>query len=516
MAVIEGKDLSYALTETIMRKLNSCDEMLKTFFCKEEAYSLLNRIKEQQGTSGYIHRKKELVEKLNNAGIMCSLSDTDERLEACISKLSASKEMDRQIYNVLFDIYNKAKGPDVIIRDLVNELAEPEFLSGSIRLSILRQFIYNTNYHTAPVKEIARKNNPNLNKSGLLSKEEIVTNITEDVFSILDGKLTKDEKKKYALLRMCDDLAMGRFKTNGNTKVALYMFAFAFNMTVFIDPDQDIYCEKTDVEYNLFFNYYANNLLKYVSEDYAIHSKEFEAEPLGDGINYKNFAEVIYLYCLSLQNVSAREKLSIAEKIIEECVLSKDEYQKESLSIEYFSGGTRFTYAYKDIFMYRLRKLPLEDVVPFVCTHYFIDEKKTSKSRIMINSSTITAAFHYGRRKFERTFSAEDAETDVDYMAGIYGDEFIFLKVIKRMYEMLSGKINHLDDRTYRTDILNRYFQEAINNENLEGKTVFELFMNMRHICNPVLIDSRFQPISSNNLYDMFILITLYRYLNVV
>lgn len=42
-----------------------------------------------------------------------------------------------------------------------------------------------------------------------------------------------------------------------------------------------------------------------------------EAEPSGYSINYKNFAEVIYLYYLNKEGLTPAEKLSHAENVID-------------------------------------------------------------------------------------------------------------------------------------------------------------------------------------------------------
>lgn len=102
--------------------------------------------------------------------------------------------------------------------------------------------------------------------------------------------------KLSELLHICDDLAQGRFRENAEMKEILFIFAIAFRMTVFTGAPGEVRDENRDMEKNLFEDYYANNILRYLSGQY-IRAGVFD-EPTGVGINYRNFVEIVYLYWL--------------------------------------------------------------------------------------------------------------------------------------------------------------------------------------------------------------------------
>lgn len=142
----------------------------------------------------------------------------------------------------------------------------------------------------------------------------------------------RDAKKKkgedWALLRLCDDLARGRFKTNGGqTRVYLYYFAIMFGMTIVL-RETDEYDERTNMVKNLFEDYYSDNLIRYLDASYANpqFSSSLEKEPGGEGINYKNFAEAIYIYYLYRRDLELTpgERIDHAERMIDRCVRRAD------------------------------------------------------------------------------------------------------------------------------------------------------------------------------------------------
>lgn len=85
-------------------------------------------------------------------------------------------------------------------------------------------------------------------------------------------------------LKLEDDLQSGNFRTNGRTRKDLYMFAFVFGMTSSFEKDDLEYDERTDIEKNLFQDYYTDNLLRHISDKYKKDSRRFDAEPSGAGI----------------------------------------------------------------------------------------------------------------------------------------------------------------------------------------------------------------------------------------
>ena len=80
---------------------------------------------------------------------------------------------------------------------------------------------------------------------------------------------------------------------------------------------------ESDLEKNLFQDYYCNNLMRFLSGDYRQHSCEFERDPSGQGINYKNFVEMVYLYYIA-SDLPAVEKIRRSAAMIERLQQSGD------------------------------------------------------------------------------------------------------------------------------------------------------------------------------------------------
>ncbi len=129
------------------------------------------------------------------------------------------------------------------------------------------------------------------------------------------------------LLELCNDLSQGRIRKNRETKRDIYLFAIMFGMKILIRGRGDEYDEYRDVEKNLLEEYYNDNLLRYISDEGEVDGNKFEDEPTGEGINYKNFAEAIYIYFLMRDDLGLTpgQKIDEAERIIGECIKRADE-----------------------------------------------------------------------------------------------------------------------------------------------------------------------------------------------
>lgn len=197
------------------------------------------------------------------------------------------------------------------------------------------------------------------------------------------------------LLAMCNDLAEGNFRVTGKTKVYLYYFAFMFGMTLPLEgkkcPD-----EKNLVK-NLFQDFYCDNLLRTLEGIYVDESKktQIEKEPTGEGINYKNFAEAIYLYYLCRDDLAMcpGEKIDAAEAAIVKCVqLAKSVQKKEDPSEEWRKKSQEHTAVYRDHFLTGLLNKTPDEVPDYIVENYIvIPENKKNSQRIQIESEERTA-----------------------------------------------------------------------------------------------------------------------------
>ena len=79
----------------------------------------------------------------------------------------------------------------------------------------------------------------------------------DEIYKQAKKDLRKARKNAWTMLKLCDDLASGKFRVNGMTREQLYIFAVAFGM------------DAGSVEKNLFHDYYNDNLLLVGAEYFA-------------------------------------------------------------------------------------------------------------------------------------------------------------------------------------------------------------------------------------------------------
>ena len=127
----------------------------------------------------------------------------------------------------------------------------------------------------------------------------------------------KDNGSIPRILKIADDLAEGKYKRSSEMKEILYLFAFAFDMSISFVNDQ----ERTlrDVRKSLFEDFYCDNIIRYVNE---YQKNGVYEEPTGITIQFKNFVEIIYLYWLNKDSktYSPAEKYLAANRMIEQVV----------------------------------------------------------------------------------------------------------------------------------------------------------------------------------------------------
>lgn len=533
------------MRQTLLRQFSEQDAAFLNFYCREEGLALFKKLSSQKTTSGYIFRKRELVNHLVKAGIQCNVHDDDNFIRECVDKLPKVDVMERRLMDILYGVYVKALSPTEQIELIVRKLGRPEYRECSVRLAILKQFIVNTACYTkAIVTEI--KNRHGDGSDGVVynyKDPEVVAQLAdESLFDILDRKLDKDQRKAFTLLRYADDIANGRFRSNGGTRKALYLFAFAFEMCAYIDPNEDEYDADRDIEKNLFFDYYGNSLLRFVSEDYVSHSSDYEAEPSGEGINYKNYNEAINIYYLNRKDLSPVERFSRAAALTEKCreyaELNGDgkirRKHDSSMNINLdVSTKERYTHLYRDLYMImQLRSMNEDEMVKFICDYFEIGGKQTSTAHIAVASDARTAAKHikelnpkdnegndnwWGGTDGESL--AESYKKQMSVLCAPYGDRK-FTEIVEKMCDMLfethDEKHDTVPQNVSRRRMISLAFNEFMNMQESDKMSMLELYGQFSEWVNKKLRDSRYQPICPTNIFDMFVILLLYMNLNIV
>ena len=208
-------------------------------------------------------------------------------------------------------------------------------------------------------------------KTGQKITDEIVlAELDDGVFGGL-ATATRAQRRadgKFGLLKTADDLASGKFRAEGATKKSLYLFAMVYGMTYYSGDEDtaEIIDFRTDIETNLFRDYYANNLMRFISDVYRGRLCEFEVDPSGQGINYKNFAEMIYLYYIS-KDCSPQDKIRLSSEMIKRV---QDSQLKQGKKDTDAIGGTVF---YRDLFSEDILSKPEYEFEEFICENYDCD-----------------------------------------------------------------------------------------------------------------------------------------------
>ncbi len=236
-------------------------------------------------------------------------------------KIPKFTELEDRMLLTLFGIYKSYPSPEDYMKRLVDRLcsAEDGWESEPLRLRILKQFIkYGDCLSKAGFggkKAISDHVREKLGRKP--SADEVPACVDDGVFGLLESA-SKPQKKpdgKYGLLKAADDLASGKFRTGGATRKTLYLFAMVFGMTynAYADGLPD---PRTDIVVNLFGDYYTNNLMRFITDAYRGRLSEYELDPSGQGVNYKNFAEAVYLYYIA-GSLPPEEKIKRASEMIE-------------------------------------------------------------------------------------------------------------------------------------------------------------------------------------------------------
>lgn len=328
----------------------------------------------------------DVCEMFNALGIKCETGREAEYyvelFELKRNNIPEFVDIEKKILKAMFENFESYPTPEEYMLRIVNRLSakEDNWQEDSLRLRILKQFIKYTDclaYDSDDGRVRVYGGEAYLKKYAKVKKgktvktiEDILENIDEEIFDVLETA-TKAQKKfdgTYGILKLSDDLANGIFKAGGATKRDLYMFAIAFDMTYSIaDCDQPtpfMFDYNSDIEKNLFEDYYTSNLMRFITEAYKGDLSAFELDPSGRGINYKNFAEMVYIYFIS-KDLDPIEKLRRATEMIAR--LEQAEHDENS------DNGNSSTQYYSDLFTEKILKMDESEFESFILENYDCD-----------------------------------------------------------------------------------------------------------------------------------------------
>ncbi len=342
---------------TITRRLEKVmDELEKEFqalYTRDDFECQLRQLRKAGNSSARPSILARLYLMLKQAGIPFEKGRSLSYYETLVkeAEIPDLDEIEDKLLQALFKRYQEYPRPEDYMKRIVDRLENPKdnWADQPLRLRILLQFIKYGDYLSDAGKSGRRVIQDYVKKKTGAKKlpetDQVLANLDEGVFEGL-RTATKAQRKpegKFGLLKTADDLAGGKFREGGATKKDLYLFAMVYGMTYYTGrPDEKIDYEK-DIEKNLFTDYYTNNLMRFLTETYRSRSSDFEKDPSGQGINYKNFAEMVYLYYIRCQ-IPPQEKVRRSAEMIRE--ITEAAFKKgTSRKAE---GKARGTAAYKN------------------------------------------------------------------------------------------------------------------------------------------------------------------------
>ena len=552
--------------------LDGLQEDFKALCDRTDFENKLTALKKSGDKSDRPSKLRKLFDLFDLCGIEYERGKDNAYYESLVrkAKIPDFSEIEDRMLLALFARYEAYPTPEDYMKRIVDRLSNEEdgWEEDTLRLRILKQFIKYGNYLAAAGyggrKSIVDYVKGKTGKKKL-SDEEVPADLDDGVFALLETA-SKDQKKpdgKFGLLKTADDLAAGKFRAEGATKRSLYMFAMVYGMTYYSgDADSaEILDYKTDIATNLFRDYYANNLMRYISEVYRGRRSEFELDPSGQGINYKNFAEMIYLYYIS-KDYSPQNKIQLSSKMIDRVRERQFKQGKPEASEE------RDTWLYQELFSEDILRKPEDEFETFLCENYNCDTYDSSRGtttgvlQVEAEQNSAFAEYqailkslkrrgvslescNYGlwftdvaafkkkglenvcdrkkeldREKFEEFMELLLAINS--FIGYTVGEAASVLNTEQEWAEPSKAKTKALyvssPSAITRTSLIVAYYYyyNAVheNDDSDKLKSFEEVFNTFQADINPKLYGAGYQPLSGKNIFDVLVAFSSYAYLN--
>ncbi|MGN0484737.1 MAG: hypothetical protein ACI4HI_14405 [Lachnospiraceae bacterium] len=587
----------YAEKGTITRRmdtvLNGLQEEFRSMCDIKDFESRLAALKKAGNRSDRPSKLRDLFDLFDLCKIEYECGKDNAYYEKLVrnADIPTFSDIENRMLYALYERYKEYPDPEEYMERIVNRLESPEdgWQGDSLRLRILKRFIKYGNY----LKDAGisgKKAVEDYVKEKLGKKpgiEEVLANIDDDIFSVLNFEtensegLSKEEKKKqkernksarkkYELLKIADDLAGGKFRTEGATKKSLYLFAMVYEMTYY-SGNGDILDPKTDIETNLFRDYYTNNFMRFISEEYKEKPTGYDLDPSGQGINYKNFAEMIYLYYIS-QDDSPQEKIRLSSEMIQE--VQTKQFKSGGLDTKEKGGTVYYRRFFKqEMFDEDVFRLSQEEFKEFLLENYncdtFLESRKTKTGeqdlRVGVFQLEIEQESAY---KVYQSILQDIKELGLELENCNYGLWFTDVAALKKngaesfgeigndidrkkfqeFIDLLTG-INHFVGYTVKEEsstqntsqewaevskrktkalfvsspadvtrtsviVAYYYYYNALHEED-KGKSFEDVFLDFKRGVDKKLGAAYYQPLSGKNIFDVLITFSSYAYLRI-
>jgi len=433
----------------------------------------------------------------------------------------------QKMIRTLYDNYGKYPSPQEYMARIVDKLSNPQDFrqNDTLRLRILKRFIEYGNYlkdaNFGGQKEISRYVKEKIFRRPTI--EDILENLDDGIFDKLTSadKIQKKPDGKFGLIKLADDLATGKFRTGGATKRGLYLFAMVFEMRFGATATAD-----NDIEKNLFRDYYSNNLIRFITDNCRDGASDYELLPSGAGINYKNFAEMIYLYHI-VGDYSPQDKIKFSAQMIRD--VQSNVASQESVQVR----DTAFYRNFRDeIFNKSPAKFKRFVVSNYDCSTCAVDLKSGKSYGIglmqaQLEQRTAQAVHCELLQELKKMTALEECDyglwfVEVDKLhENPLRDETYFkdfCELLNNTNRLLKSKRNFDSRNVTRTALMAVYYywhNEFHNQSKLKRWTNFaEHFRAFKDGVNFWLERAFYQPLDTKNFFDIAVVFSSYAYLN--
>lgn len=431
------------------------------------------------------------------------------------AELPNAGDLEVRMFRAMYAKFDKYPLPQEYMTRVVDKFsnAEDEWHGDTLRLRILKQFIKYGDYLRGAGfgGHLEIKNYVKPRISGKITAAAVCQYLNDDIFDRLETA-NKEQKKpdgKFGLIKLADDLAAGKFRTGGATKRGLYMFAMVFNMT------------GADLEKHLFRDYYSNNIMRFITDAYSDGLGDYEMTPSGQGINYKNFAEMIYLYFLG-SNDTPENKIRLSAQMIRE-VKTENSVRREFPTI-FYRG-----------FRSKIFAQPPAQFKKFIADNYDCSlsatDSKTGKSygigfmQAQLEQNTALAIQKELLQKLSKLLDVRECRYGlwfVDLKALDVPDSSRFrdFKILLECLDKLLKNENLFDpknvSRTSLEVIYYYYYNEFHNTSDVpDTRQNFERHLrNFKSGLDKFLERAFYQPFDTRNFFDVALAFSSYAYLN--
>lgn len=399
------------------------------------------------------------------------------------------------------------------------------------------------------------KSLPKEKRSKFIEKDEKIVELQEKV-KPLDDAISREENNrkekskkngKFALLKIADDLASGRFGNANVVREEIYLFAIVFELIYFTGDPEEMVTEDDkarDIEKVMFGDYYANNLMRYISSGHEyIKSGGEQQNPTGKGINYKNYMEAIFLYFMR-RELKTKEKLS---GIYEMATHVHAEYKKRAKNnSRNQNNAIKNTQLYSSAFKENVLETE-EQFKEFLIANYDCSMPPETTPVFSVETEQNTATEEY----LQLIEDAEEYGVEEDYSdrwtLAFLTDEMDVerIKKIHEDREKVKMNFDGIDDKTKfdillyevnrdigkkkseselerkiisRADILRLFYQIYINMNDYDDDETMRSFPDVyddfSDLANQHLNNALLRPINGRDLYDLILIYSAYCNIN--